>query len=96
MMGDTEASMAIGGSIVVMMFIINKPIYLIFIGGIYLIEALSVIIQVAYFKKTGGKRIFRMSPIHHHFELGGHKETKIVASFTVVSILLTLFTLYIA
>ncbi|MFM1525003.1 MULTISPECIES: phospho-N-acetylmuramoyl-pentapeptide-transferase [Helcococcus] len=95
MMGDT-GSMAIGGSIVVMMFIINKPIYLIFIGGIYLIEALSVIIQVAYFKKTGGKRIFRMSPIHHHFELGGHKETKIVASFMVVSILLTLFTLYIA
>lgn len=94
MMGDT-GSMAIGGSIVVMMFIINKPIYLIFIGGIYFIEALSVIIQVLYFKKTGGKRIFRMSPIHHHFELGGHNETKIVASFMVVSVLLTLFTLYI-
>lgn len=93
-MGDT-GSMAIGGAIVAMMIIINKPLYLIFIGGVYMMETLSVIIQRIYFKSTGGKRIFKMSPIHHHFELEGHKETKIVASFMVLSIILTLFTMYI-
>lgn len=93
-MGDT-GSMAIGGAVVVMMILINKPLYLIFIGGIYMMETLSVIIQRIYFKATGGKRIFKMSPIHHHFELEGHKETKIVASFMVLSIILTLFTMYI-
>lgn len=93
-MGDT-GSMAIGGAIVAMMIIINKPLYLIFIGGVYMMETLSVIIQRIYFKSTGGKRIFKMSPIHDHFELEGHKETKIVASFMVLSIILTLFTMYI-
>lgn len=91
-MGDT-GSMAIGGAIVIMLIIINKPIYLIFIGGVYMIETLSVIIQTIYYKSTGGKRIFKMSPIHHHFELEGHKETKIVASFMVLSIVLTLLTI---
>lgn len=93
-MGDT-GSMAIGGAIVAMMIIINKPLYLIFIGGVYMMETLSVIIQRIYFKSTSGKRIFKMSPIHHHFELEGHKETKIVVSFMVLSIVLTLFTMYI-
>lgn len=91
-MGDT-GSMAIGGAVVSMVIILNKPIYLIFLAGVYLIEALSVIIQVVLFKKTG-KRVFLMSPIHHHFELKGNKETKIVAGFQAVSVLLALITIY--
>ena len=55
------------------------------LGGMYVMEALSVIIQVVYFRHTGGKRIFRMTPIHHHFELGGWKETKVVTVFTLAS-----------
>lgn len=93
-MGDT-GSMAIGGAIVSMLIAINKPIYLVIIGGIFFIEALSVIIQRIYFKKTNGKRFFKMTPIHHHFELEGYKETKIVATFTTISVLLTLLTLVI-
>lgn len=92
-MGDT-GSMAIGGAVVSMLIAINKPIFLVIIGGVYVAETLSVIIQTIYFKKTG-KRIFKMSPIHHHFELEGHKETKIVASFMVVSVLLTILTILI-
>jgi len=59
---------------------------LLFIGFIYIAESLSVVIQVAYFKRTGGKRIFRMSPIHHHFELGGWKENKVVLVFAAVTL----------
>lgn len=94
-MGDI-GSMAIGGAIVSMLIVINKPIYYAVLGGIYLIEALSVVIQRIYFRKTGGKRIFLMSPIHHHYELKGFKETKIVTSFMVLSIILTLITIAIA
>lgn len=92
-MGDT-GSMAIGGAIVAMLISINKPIYLIFIGGIYLLEAVSVLIQTIYYKKYQ-KRVFLMAPIHHHFELKGYKETKIVAAFTTASVILTLFTILI-
>lgn len=92
-MGDT-GSMAIGGAIVAMLISINKPIYLIFIGGIYLLEAISVLIQTIYYKKYQ-KRVFLMAPIHHHFELKGYKETKIVAAFTTASVILTLFTILI-
>lgn len=91
-MGDT-GSMAIGGAFVSMMLALNRPVFIIFLGGIYLIEALSLIIQVSYFKRTK-RRVFLMSPIHHHYELKGYKEPKIVASFTVISVLLTVFTLY--
>ena len=63
---------------------------LVVIGGIFVIEALSVIIQVSYFKLTGGKRVFRMSPIHHHFELGGLHEVQVTGRFVVVSIILAL------
>lgn len=94
-MGDT-GSMAIGGAVVSMTIILNKPIYLIFLAGVYLMEAVSVIIQVFYFKKTGGKRVFLMTPIHHHFELKGHKETKIVAGFTALSTILSLLAIYLA
>lgn len=94
-MGDT-GSMAIGGAVVSMTIILNKPIYLIFLAGVYLMEAVSVIIQVFYFKKTGGKRVFLMTPIHHHFELKGHKETKIVVGFTALSTILSLLAIYLA
>ncbi len=57
-------------------------------GGVYVLEALSVILQVLYFKATGGKRLFRMSPLHHHFELLGWKETKVVTMFWAVTVLL--------
>jgi phospho-N-acetylmuramoyl-pentapeptide-transferase len=63
------------------------------VGLIYLVEVVSVIIQVTYFKKTGGKRFFRMAPIHHHFELGGWSETRIVAVFTIITVLLCLVAL---
>lgn len=93
-MGDT-GSMAIGGAVVSMIIILNKPIYLVFLAGVYLMEALSIIIQVISYKKTG-KRVFLMSPIHHHFELKGYKETKIVAGFQALSVLLALLTIYLA
>ncbi len=79
-MGDT-GSLALGGGIAALALLTRTELLLIILGGIYVMEAASVIIQVGYFKKTGGKRIFRMTPIHHHFELGGWKETKDCASF---------------
>lgn len=66
------------------------PWIILVVGLIYLVEVLSVMIQVTYFKKTGGKRFFKMAPIHHHFELCGWSETRVVAVFTVVTALLCL------
>ena len=79
-MGDT-GSMALGGALTAMAIVGHMEWILPIAGLIYVIEALSVIIQVLYFKKTGGKRFFRMAPIHHHFELGGWHETKVVRMF---------------
>lgn len=93
-MGDT-GSMAIGGGVCGILLVMNRLPFLMILGGIYFIEALSVIIQVAYFKRTGGKRIFLMSPIHHHFELKGYPEEKVTAAFTIISILLGLLTILI-
>lgn len=87
-MGDT-GSLALGGGLAALALLTHTELLLVLIGGIYVAEALSVIIQVTYFKATHGKRIFRMSPLHHHFELGGWKETKVVAVFTAVSVLLS-------
>ncbi len=84
-MGDT-GSMLLGGLVVGLSFAIGKPILLIFAGIVYLCEALSVVIQVAYFKKTK-KRIFKMTPIHHHFEMCGWDEEKIVFVFSVVTLI---------
>ncbi len=84
-MGDT-GSMFLGGIVVAMAFGIGKPILLIFAGIIYLLEALSDIIQVAYYKKTR-KRIFKMAPLHHHFEMCGWSENKIVFVFSFVSVI---------
>ncbi len=84
-MGDT-GSMFLGGAVVALSFGIGRPIILISAGVVYLIEALSVILQVAYFKKTK-KRLFKMSPIHHHFELCGWSEEKIVLVFSLVTLI---------
>ena len=86
-MGDT-GSLALGGFVVSTAYMMNLPLFLPFVALIYVIEILSVIIQVAYFKKTGGKRIFKMAPIHHHFELCGWSETRVVAVFSIVTAIL--------
>ena len=86
-MGDT-GSLAIGGFVVGVSIWMGLELYLPFVCFIYFAEALSVMIQVFYFKKTGGKRFFRMAPIHHHYELGGWSETKVVGVFTIVTIVL--------
>lgn len=85
-MGDT-GSQALGAGIAGMGFFLGAPWLILFLGVIYMSESLSVIIQVIYFRKTGGKRIFRMSPLHHHYELGGWSENKIVLVFTLVTVL---------
>ena len=85
-MGDT-GSMFLGGSVVAMAWAVNRPEVLVLIGIIYTIEALSVVIQVSYFKLTHGKRIFKMSPIHHHYEMSGWSEVKIVCVFSMVAII---------
>lgn len=79
-MGDT-GSMALGGAIVAAAVILKMELFIPIIGLVYVLEALSVIIQVTYFKLTGGKRVFRMAPLHHHFELGGMSEKKVVLLF---------------
>ena len=71
-------------------YVLKMPWIILVVGLIYLVEVLSVMIQVTYFKKTGGKRFFKMAPIHHHFELCGWSETRVVAVFTVVIALLCL------
>ena len=87
-MGDT-GSLALGGGVAALAPLTHTDSLLVIIGGIYVAEATSVIIQVAYFRLTGGKRFFRMAPLHHHFELGGWKEVKVVECFTIVSFLLS-------
>lgn len=86
MMGDT-GSMFLGGMVVALAYAIDCPIILVLFGIIYVIEALSDVIQIGYFKITHGKRIFKMAPIHHHFEMCGWKERKIVTIFSLVNIL---------
>ncbi len=88
-MGDT-GSLALGGFVSASAFMMQIPLLIPIIGLIYLVEVLSVIMQVSYFKATHGKRIFRMAPIHHHFELGGWSETRVVAVFSIVTALLCL------
>jgi phospho-N-acetylmuramoyl-pentapeptide-transferase len=88
-MGDT-GSLAIGGFVIGTAYVLEMPLFVVIVGLIYVIEVVSVMIQVAYFKKTGGKRFFRMAPIHHHFELLGWSETRIVTVFTTITVLLCL------
>lgn len=88
-MGDT-GSLALGGFVAATAYMLQMPIFILIVGLIYWIEILSVILQVGYFKISHGKRIFRMAPIHHHFELGGWSETRVVAVFTIVTAILCL------
>lgn len=88
-MGDT-GSLALGGFVASSAFMMQMPLFIAVVGLIYLVEVLSVIIQVTYFKKSGGKRIFKMAPIHHHFELCGWSETRVVAVFSIITAILCL------
>jgi phospho-N-acetylmuramoyl-pentapeptide-transferase len=91
-MGDV-GSLAIGAFLGAAAVLTGTEIYLLIIGGIYVIETLSVMIQVPYYKISGGKRVFKMTPIHHHFELSGLAENKIVFRFVIITIILSLFAL---
>ena len=91
-MGDT-GSLALGGFVAGTAYMLQMPLFIIIVGFIYLLEVASVIIQVTYFKATHGKRIFKMAPIHHHFELCGWSETRVVAVFSIVTALLCLIAL---
>lgn len=88
-MGDT-GSLFLGGAVCGMAFALDIPLVLILVGIIYIIETVSVMMQVTYFKLTHGKRIFRMTPIHHHFEMGGWSEVKIFTVFTGITVVMCL------
>lgn len=88
-MGDT-GSLALGGFVAAAAYMLQMPLFIPIVGFIYLAEVLSDILQVSYFKMTGGKRIFKMAPIHHHFELCGWSETRVVTVFSIVTALLCL------
>lgn len=88
-MGDT-GSLALGGFVAASAFLLKMPIFILIVGFIYLLESISVMIQVVYFKITGGKRFFKMAPIHHHFEECGWAETKVVTLFYVITTILCL------
>ena len=91
-MGDT-GSLFLGGMVCGMAFALDMPLILILVGIIYIAETLSDIIQVAYFKATHGKRIFRMAPLHHHLEMGGWSEAKLFFVFTIISLAFCLLAL---
>lgn len=91
-MGDT-GSLALGGFVIGAAYMMQMPLFVIIVGLIYVVEVLSVMIQVTYFKVTGGKRFFKMAPIHHHFELCGWSETRVVAVFSIITALLCLIAL---
>lgn len=88
-MGDT-GSLALGGFVAATAYMLKMPLFILIVGLIYLVEVLSVMMQVTYFKITKGKRIFKMAPIHHHFELCGWSETKVVTVFTIITAILCL------
>lgn len=91
-MGDT-GSLALGGFVASTAYMMQMPVFLIIVGLIYVVEVASVMIQITYFKKTGGKRFFKMAPIHHHFELCGWSETRVVAVFSIITAILCLIAL---
>lgn len=82
-MGDV-GSLSLGGVLAVLALIVKKELLFFIIGGVFVLEEASVAIQVLYFKATKGKRVFRMAPLHHHFELSGWKETKVVTRFWIL------------
>ncbi len=91
-MGDT-GSLALGGFVAASAYMLQMPLYIALVGFVYAAEVLSVVIQVVWFKISGGKRIFKMAPLHHHFELCGWSETRIVACFSIVTAILCLIAL---
>lgn len=91
-MGDVGA-LSLGGTLGVIAILIKQEFLLFMVAGVFILEAISVLIQVSYFKLTGGKRIFRMAPLHHHFELVGWSEGKIVVRFWIAAIIFALFSL---
>ncbi len=91
-MGDV-GSLSLGGAMGVVAVLIKQEVLLIFIGGIFVIEALSVILQVGSYKLRGGKRIFKMAPIHHHFEALGWPESKVIVRFWIAGLVMALFAL---
>lgn len=91
-MGDV-GSLSLGGILAVMALIVKKEVLLFVVGGVFVLEEVSVILQVLYFKATSGKRIFKMAPLHHHFELIGWKETKVVTRFWILGGLFTIIAL---
>ena len=91
-MGDT-GSLALGGFVAGTAYMLQMPLFLLIVGLIYVVEVLSVMIQVTYFKATHGKRFFKMAPIHHHFELCGWSETRVVAVFSIITAILCLIAL---
>ena len=91
-MGVT-GSLALGGFVAATAYMLQMPFFIAIVGLIYLVEVLSVMIQVSYFKVSGGKRIFKMAPIHHHFELCGWSETRVVAVFSIITAILCLIAL---
>ncbi len=91
-MGDV-GSLALGGAIATVAVIIKQELLLPFIGGVFILELFSVILQVGSYKLRGGKRIFRMAPLHHHFELGGWSEAKVIARFWIMALVFALFAL---
>jgi phospho-N-acetylmuramoyl-pentapeptide-transferase len=91
-MGDV-GSLALGGAIATVAVIIKQELLLPFIGGVFILEAVSVMLQVGSYKLRGGKRIFRMAPLHHHFELAGWSESKVIARFWILALVFALFAL---
>ncbi|MFH0930876.1 MAG: phospho-N-acetylmuramoyl-pentapeptide-transferase, partial [Candidatus Zixiibacteriota bacterium] len=91
-MGDTGA-LALGGSLGIIAVMVKKELLLVIVGGVFVAEALSVILQVSYFKWSKGKRIFKMTPLHHHFELSGWKEPRVVVRFWIAGAIFALLTL---
>jgi phospho-N-acetylmuramoyl-pentapeptide-transferase len=91
-MGDV-GSLSLGGLLGTIAVIAKHELLLLLVGGIFVIEALSVIIQVAYFKYTGGKRFFKMAPLHHHFEHLGWAEPKVIVRFWIVAVVLAMVSL---
>ena len=91
-MGDT-GSLALGGAVSVIAVLSNMVLLIPIIGGIYFAEALSVIIQVLHYKRTK-RRVFKMAPLHHHYEMSGWKETKVVAVFWIVTVILAFIGIY--
>jgi phospho-N-acetylmuramoyl-pentapeptide-transferase len=91
-MGDV-GSLALGGAIGTVAVIIKQELLLPFIGGVFILEAASVILQVGSYKLRGGKRIFRMAPLHHHFELLGWSESKVIVRFWIMALVFALFAL---